>query len=133
MVYINALPMSNDLADIDHIHLATIATVWRIDDHLSAIWAEPWCSVAAPEPGIFRRGVEVAQRKELSGLRVVQIRMLLSFIIWRGIADDPSVAWQVTGVTIASYHVRRNDLGFTRVCVKQIKPGAVRRLVAPDQ
>src|SRR5262245_15958719 len=117
--------MCNDLADIDEIHLTAVAAMWGIDDHLTAVGAEPRCGIAAPEPSVFRRGVEVSERKQLFSLRVVEIRMLLSFIVWRGVADDPSITWQVTGVTVTRDHVRRNDFCLARVCIKQVEPAAV--------
>src|SRR5690349_6683213 len=49
---------TDDLRDVDQVHLPPLAVMGRIEDDFPAIGAAPRCGVAAPDALVFGRGIE---------------------------------------------------------------------------
>ena len=50
--------LSQDILDLDEIHLATVSLVWRIDHHLRAAAAQSRVEITAPLTSINSRRIE---------------------------------------------------------------------------
>lgn len=71
--------------DVEEIELSTVTPMRRINDHLASIRAEARVQVAAPFPRIFRGRIESAQFMTFCARRIVEIKLLLTPLMWVGI------------------------------------------------
>ncbi len=73
--------LRNNRADVDEVHLSAVATVRRINDNASAVWAKTRVCIASPFAFVLRRQMKTAKRNLLVCLNIIEVNVLFSLFV----------------------------------------------------
>ena len=87
---------SDDVADVNQMHLAALIFDWRVDAHVAAVWTESRMRIDPPFAGINLGKRKLAEVDSLPVGKVIQVRRLQA--VWPlrvGVIQKPLIAGQV--------------------------------------